>query len=82
MKVPEMITCAWLDAVVDAELIFAESNLRLAFFEMERKEKALQGPRYDMMRGSAEFMDAWDRWSRVNNEVSRRGIQVRRKNRR
>jgi hypothetical protein len=79
MTLPERITGEWLDSIEDADLILAESTLRQAFFALERKEKALQGGRYDMMRGSAEFMAAWGRWSLASNEAAHRGLRVRRK---
>lgn len=79
MKLPERITLGWLDSLVDADLIVAESTLREKFFALEHKEKARHGDEYDMMRGSEELLAAWDRWSRTSNEAVRRGIRVRRK---
>jgi hypothetical protein len=76
---PERITAEWLDSIDDADLILAESTLRQTFFALERKEKALQGDRYDMMRGSAEFMAAWGNWSLASNEAAHRGLRLRRK---
>jgi hypothetical protein len=79
MTVPERITGNWLDTLADADLVLAESALRQAFFALERREKGILGPRYDLMRGPAELMAAWSNWSLVSNEAARRGIRVRRK---
>jgi hypothetical protein len=66
MRVPSRITATWIDSLTDDNLLVAESRLKSAFAKEERAEKKRVGRAYDLMRGPAELMLAWDRWSRVN----------------
>ena len=66
MRVPPRITATWIDSLSDENLLLAELRLKNAFAKEERAEKRRLGLAYDLMRGPAELMLAWDRWSRVN----------------
>ena len=66
MRVPPRITATWIDSLTDDNLLLAELRLKNAFAKEERAEKRRQGRAYDLMRGPAELLLAWDRWSRVN----------------
>ncbi|HWJ23313.1 MAG TPA: hypothetical protein VNS52_13250 [Gemmatimonadaceae bacterium] len=66
MRVPPRITATWIDSLSDENLLLAELRLKNAFAKEERAEKRRLGRAYDLMRGPAELMLAWDRWSRVN----------------
>ena len=66
MRVPPRITATWIDSLTDDNLLLAELRLKTAFAKEERAEKKRTGRAYDLMRGPAELMLAWDRWSRVN----------------
>jgi len=66
MRVPPRITAIWIDSLTDDNLLLAESRLKSALAKEERAEKRRVGSAYDLMRGPAELMLAWDRWSRVN----------------
>ncbi|MDQ3696660.1 MAG: hypothetical protein M3373_01355 [Gemmatimonadota bacterium] len=79
MDLPDRITRAWMDALIDADLLSAESRLRETFFALERVQKAALGAKYDMMKGSNELLTAWDRWARVDNATRARGLHPRRK---
>jgi hypothetical protein len=79
MQLPERPTAAWIDSLTDYDLLLAESNMGETFFAMEREQKALLGAKYDLMRGDAELLAAWDRWSRVNTAARSRGLNPRRK---
>ena len=77
MKVPEHITGEWMDSLTDGDLLVAESSLRKSFFNLEREEKKRDGAQYELMRGSAELLAAWSRWSRVSTETRTRGLHPR-----
>jgi hypothetical protein len=66
MRVPPRITATWIDSLSDENLLLAELRLKNAFAKEERAEKRRLGRAYDLMRGPAELLLAWDRWSRVN----------------
>ena len=66
MRVPPRITATWIDSLSDENLLLAELRLKNAVAKEERAEKRRLGRAYDLMRGPAELMLAWDRWSRVN----------------
>ena len=66
MRVPPRITATWIDSLTDDNLLLAELRLKTAFAKEERAETKRTGRAYDLMRGPAELMLAWDRWSRVN----------------
>jgi hypothetical protein len=74
MRLPDCITGDWMDSLTDDSLLIAELTLYKTFSELEREQKELLGAKYDMMRGPAELMRAWDRWSRVNNETRSRRL--------
>jgi hypothetical protein len=77
--VPDRIDGAWIDTLIDADLIDVESRLHSRFAVLERRQKRLRGHKYDLFSGPAELMDAWDRWSRVNNATRVRELTPRRR---
>ena len=79
MQLPERPTAAWIDSLTDSDLLLAESSMHDTFFAMERERKAQLGAKYDLMRGDAELLAAWGRWSRVNTATRSRGLNPRRK---
>jgi hypothetical protein len=81
MKLPERITGDWMDSLENDRLLDAELSLHGVFSKLERAEKKRLGEKYDMMKGSPELLDAWGRWSRVNNEARVRGLHMRRASR-
>ena len=81
MELPERPTAKWMDSLTDSDLLLAESSLHQAFFSLEREQKALLGDKYELMRGPAELMAAWDRWTRVNTATRSRGLNPRRRQR-
>lgn len=78
MKLPERITREWMLTLDNDSLLTAESRLHEAFTAQERAHKRVVGDRYDLMRGPAELLGAWDVWSRVNNETRSRKLNARR----
>lgn len=74
MRLPAKINARWMDGLDDATLVAAEVKLRAAYATLERRERKAVGERYDLLRGPADLMEAWDRWTRVNNEMRTRGL--------
>ena len=74
MRIPGRITAMWIDSLTNDDLLLAETRLKKVFARMERVEKGRLGGAYDLMRGHAELMSAWDRWSRVNAAIRSRGL--------
>ena len=79
MTMPERITHAWMLTLDDDALLKAESSLRTTFAKAEQAHRKVVGKRYDLMRGPAELLGAWDRWSRVCTEVRARKLDPKRK---
>ena len=77
--VPDRIDGAWIDTLIDDYLIDVESRLYARFAVLERRQKKLRGSKYDLFAGPADLMDAWDRWSRVNNATRVRELTPRRR---
>ena len=74
MRIPGRITATWIDSLTNDDLLMAETRLKKVFAVRERVEKSKLGGAYDLMRGDAELMSAWDRWSRVNSAIRVRGL--------
>lgn len=74
MRLPAKINARWMDGLDDATLVAAEVKLRTNFATLERRERKSVGDRYELMRGPADLMEAWDRWTRVSNEMRTRGL--------
>lgn len=74
MRIPGRITATWIDSLTNDDLLLAETRLKKVFAVRERVEKHRLGGAYDLMRGDAELMSAWDRWSRVNSAIRTRGL--------
>ena len=70
VRVPETITLDWIVSLSDAE-----SRLRNALGTLERRERNVWGARYELMRGPADLLRAWDRWTRVNRATRERGLR-------
>jgi hypothetical protein len=78
MNIPEHITGTWMASLGDADLLTAESELHSTFVEAESRTKRARGADYELMRGPADLLDAWGRWSRVSTEARSRGLHPRR----
>jgi hypothetical protein len=78
MILPERITYDWMGALDDESLLAAELRLHEVFADEEAVQRKLLGQRYELMRGPAELMSAWDRWSRVHAESRRRKLNPKR----
>lgn len=79
MRLPERITYQWMGTLDDDALLTAERRLQKAFATEEKAHRRVVGDRYDLMRGPAELLGAWDRWSRVNTETRSRKLHPLRK---
>ena len=75
VRVPETITLDWIVSLSDADLVTAESRLSNALGTLERRERNAWGARYELMRGPADLLRAWDRWTRVNRATRERGLR-------
>ena len=73
--VPESLSADWIDSLTDVELLDVERRTHEKFVVIERREKKLRGERYNLMRGSAELMDAWNRWGRIANATRARSLR-------
>ena len=76
--VPESINRAWIDTLSDADLIDCEARVREKFAVIERREKRARGDKYQLFRGPADLMAAWDTWSRLSAAARERSLRVRR----
>lgn len=74
-RAPERLSLAWMDSLSDADLIDVEYTARAKFYLLERREKKVRGDKYLLMRGPAELMDAWDRWSRILSATRDRSLK-------
>ena len=74
MRIPGRITATGIDSLTNAALRTAETRLKTVFAVRERVETSKLGGAYDLMRGDAELMSAWDRWTRVNSAIRTRGL--------
>jgi len=73
--VPESLSADWIDSLTNDELLDVERRTHEKFGVLERREKKARGARYDLMRGSAELMDAWNRWGRLSNATRERSLR-------
>jgi hypothetical protein len=78
MTLPDRITYDWMGTLDDDSLLDAEWSLHQVFTDEEAAQRRRLGDRYDLMRGPAELLSAWDRWSRVNRETRQRKLNPRR----
>lgn len=65
--VPERINQKWIETLSNEDLLDVEARVHAKFNVLERREKKARGEKYQLMMrgGSAELMEAWDRWSRI-----------------
>ena len=75
---PETINAPWIGTLTDDDLVDVEGRLHTQFSVLERRAKKLLGAHYDMFRGSADLLRAWDRWSRVHTATRARHLHPRR----
>lgn len=76
MRLPKQIDAQWIDSLEDAELQNAESELHTAFSKHDKKERAVKGAFYDLLKGPEALMKAWGRWSVVNNATRERKLRT------
>lgn len=69
MVVPEKVNARWIASLATAQLIEAESLLRVEFVTQELAEKQRAGSRYTMLGGPESLVRAWLRWLLVSNET-------------
>ena len=74
MLIPERVNGKWMSTLDDAALVAAEAHLHEDFRTQDAAEKTRLGTRYRLLQGSASLVDAWMRWSLVNNETTKRGL--------
>lgn len=77
MNIPDRINARWMATLVDDQLVTAEAELHAVYRRQESVEKARAGTRFKLLQGPADLVNAWQRWSLVNNETRHRGIFVR-----
>ena len=73
--VPEVIHWDWIETLTDEDLLDVERRVHAKFVVLERREKKLRGAKYELCRGSAELLEAWDRWGRVANATRERSLR-------
>lgn len=78
MRLPETITFRWIDGLENDALLAAEASLHTKFSTLQAAERKKRGAEFELMRGSAELLAAWDRWSRVSSAARERGLHLRR----
>ena len=76
--VPDRISMAWIETLSDIDLLDVEARVHAKFSVLERREKKARGDKYQLMRGPADLMDAWDRWSRLLSATRERSLNPRR----
>jgi hypothetical protein len=69
---------AWIETLSDVDLLDVEARVHAKFSVLERREKKARGDKYQLMRGPADLMDAWDRWSRLLSATRERSLNPRR----
>ncbi|MFN8573873.1 MAG: hypothetical protein U0132_17580 [Gemmatimonadaceae bacterium] len=77
MKLPDKINGAWVMGLANDDLVEAEWQLHQLFTKLEVSEKKAMGSKYEMLRGSAELIMAWQRWGLVSSAVRSRGLHPR-----
>lgn len=68
------LTVAAIGALSSNELLDAELAMHVRFAELDAVERRLKGTRYNLMKGSAELVDAWDQWARLTSAAQRRSL--------
>ncbi len=76
--VPDRISMSWIETLTDDDLLDVEERLHTRYVVIERREKRVRGDKYQLMRGPADLMDAWDRWSRLSGATRERSLTPRR----
>ncbi len=76
--VPDRISMAWIETLTNDDLLDVEARVHAKFNILEKREKKARGDKYQLMRGPAELMDAWDRWSRLHAATRDRSLNPRR----
>jgi hypothetical protein len=74
MLIPERVNGKWMATLDDMALLEAEADLHADFRKQDAAEKSRLGTRYRLLQGSASLVNAWMRWSLVNNETTKRGL--------
>ena len=82
MDIPPLINARWIGTLADRQLVVAEAELYATFQEQESAEKVRRGARYVLFRGPLPLLDAWHRWTLVNNATFARGLVLRRRTKR
>lgn len=72
------LTSASITAMSEAELIDAEFSHHVRFIELDGQERRAKGPKYNLMRGPEELVNAWDQWGRLTRATIARDLVPRR----
>ena len=66
----------WIETLSNEDLLDVEARVHAKFNVLERREKKERGEKYQLMMrgGSAELMEAWDRWSRILSATRERSL--------
>ena len=73
--VPAQISMDWITTLTNEDLLDVESRVYAQFDVLNKREKKRRGDKYQLMRGPAELMEAWDRWSRINAAARERALK-------
>lgn len=73
--VPAQISMDWITTLTNEDLLDVESRVYAQFDVLNKREKKRRGDKYQLMRGPAELMEAWDRWSRINSAARERALK-------
>ena len=77
MTFPDRVDARWIATLNNDQLMVAEAELHATFREHETVEKRRIGSRYVLLQGPTALVNAWLRWTLVNNETRARGLVVR-----
>jgi hypothetical protein len=75
--IPDRVNARWIATLSNEQLVSADAELHATFREYETVEKRRTGSRYVLLQGPTTLVNAWLRWTMVNNETRTRGLVVR-----
>jgi hypothetical protein len=70
--IPGRLSTTEIGALSADELLNAELAMHTRFAELDAVEKRTKGRKYNLMKGPAELMDAWDQWGRLTRAAQAR----------
>jgi hypothetical protein len=78
MTIPDHVNARWIATLGNDQLLAAEEQLHADFHRHEVTERSRRGARYSLFQGPPLLVNAWLRWSLVNNETRTRRLRVKR----